>query len=90
MEALRTEAEAETTVEEDREILKQLVAGKARGASHGGGSSRRRRAAVLCRLSEKQLLRTVLGDLDAALEELRPARGRRDRGKEQQAAMDET
>ena len=88
VEALLAEAEAETTADEDQRALERAASGThagtpggitpgGKGAGAGGvrpgaRSERRRRAAIITRLGEKRLLRSVLGDLNAALAEMAP------------------
>ena len=76
VEALLAEAEAETTSDEDRKLLQRpsrlasnnsAARALSRGTTRGG--DRRRRAAILCRMGEKQLLRSVLEEVNAALAE---------------------
>ena len=73
VEALLAEAEAETTADEDRLLLQRPSrpasnSSAARAAARGNrGGDRRRRAALLCRMGEKQLLRSVLEEVNDAL-----------------------
>ena len=74
VQALLDEAENETTLEQDRQIMLQFSGTRRMWTANSTSKfrlntrgERRRREAVLCRLGEKMLLRQVLADLEEGL-----------------------